>query len=131
MKSYAVVLPALFCIASAVHAEIVVIVNPAATAPTKEQVVDVYLGKSKDFVPLDLPESAPARAEFYQKATGRDLMQIKSVWSRVVFSGKGLAPAEQADAQAVKKAVAANPKTIGYIDKSAVDGTVKVAFSLN
>jgi hypothetical protein len=31
----------------------------------------------------------------------------------------------------VKKAVAADPKTIGYIDKSAVDGSVKVLVTLN
>ena len=131
MKSLTLVLLATLWTACTVHAEVVVIVNPAATAPTKEQVVDVYLGKSKEFTPVDLPDSSPLRAEFYQKATGRDLMQVKSVWSRIVFSGKGLAPAEHADAQAVKKAVAANPKLIGSIDKTAVDATVKVAFSLN
>jgi ABC-type phosphate transport system substrate-binding protein len=113
------------------QAEIVVVVNAAAQAPTKEQVADVYLGKSKDWVPLDQPEAAAIRAEFYQKATGRDMAQVKSLWARIVFSGKGMAPAEQADAASVKKAVAANPKAVGYIDKAALDGTVKAAFSLN
>jgi hypothetical protein len=35
------------------------------------------------------------------------------------------------DAAAVKNAVAADPKSIGYIDKADVDDTVKVVLSLN
>jgi hypothetical protein len=66
------------------------------------------------------------RAEFYKKATGRDLSQIKATWARLVFSGKAQAPKEVADAAAIKKAVAADPKSVAYIDKAAVDGSVKV-----
>jgi hypothetical protein len=124
-KQLAILSIALLGAMSVQAADLVVIVNNGATAPTKEVVADVYLGKSQAFVPHDLPESAPARAEFYQKATGRDLVQVKSVWSRIVFSGKGQAPAEHPDAAAVKKAVAADPKAIGYIEKSALDGTIK------
>jgi len=36
-----------------------------------------------------------------------------------------------ADAAAVKKAVAADPKGIGYIEKAAVDGSVKVVLTLD
>ena len=57
--------------------------------------------------------------------------QVKAVWSRLVFSGKAQPPKEHADAAAVKKAVAADPKAIGYIDKAALDGTVKAALTLN
>jgi hypothetical protein len=49
----------------------------------------------------------------------------------LVFSGKGQAPKELADNAAVKKAVATDPKAVGYIDKSAVDGSVKVVSTLN
>jgi hypothetical protein len=108
-------------------ADIVVIVNPAATAPSKADVADIYLGKNQSFTPVDLADSSPIYAEFYQKATGRDPSQIKAVWSRLVFTGKTQAPKSLPDAAAVKKAVAADPKVIGYIEKSAVDGTVKVA----
>ncbi|HET6787710.1 MAG TPA: hypothetical protein VFH49_07100, partial [Aquabacterium sp.] len=61
----------------------------------------------------------------------RDLNQIKATWSRIVFSGKGQAPKELPDAAAVKKAVAADPKAIGYIDKAAVDGSVKAVLTLD
>jgi ABC-type phosphate transport system substrate-binding protein len=111
--------------------DIVLIGNPAAGPLTKEQVADIFLGKSQVFTPVDQVESAPIRSEFYKRATGRDLAQVKSTWSRLVFSGKGQPPKELADNAAVKKAVAADPKTVGYIDKSAVDGSVKVVSTLD
>lgn len=111
-------------------ADIVVIGNPSAAPLTKDQVADVFLGKSQSSVPVDQVESAPIRAEFYKKATGRDPAQIKALWSRLVFSGKAQPPKEVADSGAVKKAVAADPKAIGYIEKSAVDGSVKVLTSI-
>lgn len=117
--------------ASFAHADVVVIGNPAAAALTKDQVSDVFLGKSQVFTPIDQPDSAAVRAEFYKKATGRDPAQVKATWSRLVFTGKAVAPKEVADAAAVKKAVAADPKAIGYIDKSALDGSVKVLLALD
>ena len=116
---------------SAQAGDIVVIGNPAAAALTKDQVADVFLGKSQAATPIDQAESAPIRAEFYKQATGRDMAQVKSTWSRLVFSGKGQAPKEVADSAAVKKAVAADPKAIGYVSKSAVDGSVKVINSVD
>lgn len=110
--------------------ELVVIGHPGAAALTRDQVADVYLGKSQAALPLDLPEAAPARAEFYKKATGRDLAQVKSAWSRVVFTGRGQPPRELPDATAVKKAVASDTKAIGYIEKSAIDGSVKTLLTL-
>ena len=128
----AVTLGAAALLAAQVHAaDLVVVGNPAAAPMNKDQVADVYLGKSQAATPLDLPESSPLRAEFYKKATGRDLAQVKSTWSRVVFTGKGQPPKELPDAAAVKKAVAADPKAIGYIEKSAADGSVKVLSSVD
>jgi hypothetical protein len=116
---------------SIAHAQDVVVVMAAdATAPTKDQIASVYLGRSIELKPLDLPETNPARELFYKKVTDRDAAQIKAIWSRIVFTGQGKAPKEVADAAAVKKAVAANPKAIGYILKSDVDSTVKVVLSL-
>jgi hypothetical protein len=115
----------------AAQAQIVIIVNPVATAPTKEQVADIFLGKNQSLTPFDQVESSPIYADFYKKATGRDVAQVKSTWSRIVFSGKGQSPKQLADSAAVKKAVAADPKAVGYIDKSALDGSVKAALSLD
>ena len=113
------------------HAEIVVIGNSAAAPMTKDQAVDVFLGKNQALSPVDQPEAAPIRADFYKKLTGRSLAQVKATWSRLVFSGNGQLPKELPDAAAVKKAVAADPKLVGYIDKTAVDGSVKVLLSVD
>jgi hypothetical protein len=110
---------------------IAVVMAPGAAALTKDQVANLYLGRANDLKVLDLPDGNPAREAFYKKATDRDPAQVKAVWSRVIFTGKGQPPKEMADAAAVKKAVAADPKTVGYIDKSAVDASVKVVLELD
>lgn len=119
---------AVSCTAQA--ADLVVIANPAAGALTKDQVADLFLGKSQAFTPIDQSESSPVYAEFYKKATGRDAAQVKSTWSRIVFSGKGQPPKQLPDSAAVKKAVASDPKAVGYVEKSAVDGSVKTVLTL-
>ncbi len=108
--------------------ELVVVVNPAnpATAMTATQASQFFLGKSAMFTPVDLPESSPIRAEFYKKVADKDLSEVKTIWSKLVFTGKGTAPKEMHNNAEVKKAVAASPTGIGYIERSAVDSTVKV-----
>jgi hypothetical protein len=108
-----------------------VIGNHAAPPLSKDQVADIFLGKNVTMTPVDQLETTPVRAEFYKAATGRDLVQIKATWSRLVFTGKGLPPAELSDAAAVKKAVSSDPKKVGYISKSALDGSVKVLYQVD
>ena len=112
-------------------AEVVVVVNPKAaeSSMTKEQVAQFFLGKSSSMTPIDQLDSNPIRAEFYKKVADKDTAQAKALWSKLVFTGKATMPKEVADSAAVKAAVAANPKAIGYIDKGAVDGSVKVVYT--
>ena len=118
-------------VAASAHAgEIVVIMAAGAANLTKDQISSIYLGNNKDLKPFDLPESDPVRISFYKLATDRDLAQIKAAWARLKFTGKGWPPKEVPDAAAMKKAVAADPKAIGYIDKADVDASVKVVASL-
>jgi ABC-type phosphate transport system substrate-binding protein len=113
------------------QAEVVVIGNLAAATMSKDEVAQFFLGKSQALKPLDRSSSDPIKTQFYQKLTGQDLSQVKATWSRLVFTGKASAPKELPDAAAVKKAVAADPKAIGYIDTSEVDATVKVLLTLS
>lgn len=113
-------------------AETVVIVsqkNPA-TRMFSEQASQFFLGKSTLFTPIDQAEGSPIRADFYRKVADKDAAQVKALWSKLVFTGKGTPPKEYAGNAEVKKAVAADPKAIGYIDKSAVDDSVKVILTL-
>jgi ABC-type phosphate transport system substrate-binding protein len=119
------------CLGTAAQAQIVVVGHPSSAGLNADQIIDIYTGKSQAAAPLEQPESAQVRADFYKKATGKDLSQIKAIWTRLTFTGKAQPPKEVADSAAVKKTVAANPKAIGYIEKSAVDGSVKVLASFD
>lgn len=117
--------------AAPAFAEVVVVVSAssAQSAMSKDDVAQYFLGKSSAMTPIDQPESAPIRAEFYKKVTDKEASQAKALWSKLVFTGKATMPKEAASSADVKKAVAGNPKAIGYIEKSAVDSTVKVVFT--
>lgn len=123
----------------AAQAQVAVVVNPksAAANMTAEQVANIFLGKSNALpsggaaAPVDQPESAAIRETFYTKVTGKNSAQVKAAWSRLVFSGKATPPKEVGSSAEVKKFVAGNPDAIGYIEKSAVDGSVKVVLTVD
>lgn len=115
----------------AVAADLVVIGHPSASTLSKAQVADIYLGKTNSGTLYDLPENSPLYAAFYQEATGRNVSQVKSTWARLVFSGQAQAPTQLPDSDAVKRAVAEDPRAIGYIEKSALDSSVKLLLDLN
>lgn len=118
---------------SVAWAEVAVVVSSKSSAGnlTAAQAADIFLGKSSTFpsggnaVPIDQSEGSPVRDEFYTKIAGKSAAQVKAYWSKIIFSGKGQPPKEVADSAAVKKQLAENPNAVGYIDKAAVDGSVK------
>lgn len=117
--------------------DIVVVVNPknSSAALTADQVEGIFLGKTTSLpgggtaAPVDQADG-PVKDAFYQKAAAKDAAQVKAVWSRLVFSGKGTPPKAVGSSADVKKFVAGNPNGIGYIEKSAADTSVKVVFTL-
>lgn len=118
--------------ATAIAAEVVVVVNPKNAAPqmSSEQAAQYFLGKSTALTPVDQPESSSIRGEFYKKLADKEASQVKAIWSKLVFTGKGTLPKEYGSSADVKKAIAADPNLIGYIEKSAVDSSVKVVATL-
>jgi len=120
-------------LAGAAQAEIAVIVNPAnGDTLTKDDIASLYLAKTKTFpngknaIPLDRPEGSPSRVEFVSKVIDKDEAQMKSYWSRLIFTGKGVPPkVVETDAE-IKDMVARNLDSIGFIDAAATDATVKV-----
>jgi ABC-type phosphate transport system substrate-binding protein len=124
-------------LATSASAEVVVVTNKSTPDMTKEQVSDVFMGKASSLpggspaTPMDLPESSPLREEFYSKLTGKSAAQVKSYWAKMSFTGKGIPPKEAPNSADIKKAIAATPGAIGYVEKSAVDGSVKPVLTLN
>lgn len=129
-------LAALFGAAAPAAAQVVVVgAKSPVTSLSKEQASDIFLGKLPTLPGggsaelIDQPESSALRDEFYSKVTGKSAAQAKQYWSKLAFTGKGTPPKEVANSAEVKKLVSANPNAIGYIEKSAVDGSVKAVFS--
>lgn len=109
-------------------AELVIIVNPAnpATRLFPSQAAQFFTGGSVLFTPIEQAQDSAIRAEFCKKVLEKEPAQVEAIWSKLVFTGQGKPPQVMKSSAEVKKAVAANPKAIGYIEKSAVDDTVKV-----
>jgi ABC-type phosphate transport system substrate-binding protein len=118
--------------AGSARAELVVVVNPASTVSTLsiQQVSDAFLGRAGSYRLVDLPESSLQRAEFYRKVTQKDGAQIKSIWSKLSFTGKAAPPKEVDSSAEVKKFVSENKKAIGYMDRRATDASVKVVLTV-
>lgn len=128
----------LLALSGSLHAEVVVIVHrshPVASM-TADQVAQIYMGASTTFptggtaTPLDQPEGSPTRDEFLAKVLDKTPAQFKAVWSRLIFSGKGTRPKTLAGSAEVRSAVAADPAAIGFVDRAAVDGSVKAVLSV-
>jgi ABC-type phosphate transport system substrate-binding protein len=119
-------------------AQVVVVVGAKSTAAklNKDQAAALFLGKSFQLpgagipVLIDQPESSEARQVFYSKVAEKTPVQVKAIWSRLVFSGKGTIPKEVSNSDEVKKLLNSNPDAIGYIEKGAIDSTVKVLFAV-
>ena len=114
------------------RADVVIIVSAKNTAQalTPEEISQIYLGKSTALKPVDNDDKSLVRNQFYSKIAGRDQAQVKAIWSKLVFTGKAKAPKELPSNADVVKTVAGDPTAIGYVDKSAVDSTVKVVLEV-
>jgi ABC-type phosphate transport system substrate-binding protein len=114
-------------------ADLVVIVSARSqvAALRPEQVAAIFLGQAARFpdgveaVPLDLPLGSKLRDEFYERVANKTPALLKAHWSKMVFTGRGQPPGEAMDSGAVRRRVADNPELIGYIERSALDASVR------
>ena len=117
----------------AAASELVVIVSARSTAPVlrSDQVAAIFLGQSAQFpdganvAAIDQPVGSSTRDEFYTRVASKSPALLKAYWSKLLFTGRGQPPREVDGNAAVKKLVADTPGLIGYIDRSALDATVR------
>ena len=118
----------------AAHAgELVVIMSAKSPVASlrQEQVADIFLGQAgslpggAEVVAVDQLIGSPERDEFYYKVTAKTRPLVKAYWTKMIFTGRGQPPKEVAGSAAIRKLVADNPGLIGYIDRSALDPSVK------
>lgn len=114
-------------------AELAVIVSTrsAVTMLRAEQVAEIFLSQANRFpdgtevVAIDQNVGSPLRDEFYGKVARRSPALMKAHWSRLIFTGRGQPPAEVENSAAMRKLIADNPSMIGYVERSALDASVR------
>lgn len=139
-KPFTILAAALSCVLScalsatpAFAADLVVVVSSKSpvTMLRADQVAAIFLGQTARFpeggeaVPVDLRVGSPLRDEFYSRVANRTPVLLKAYWSKMVFTGRGQPPAELPDSATVRRKIAENPELIGYIDRSALDPSVR------
>jgi ABC-type phosphate transport system substrate-binding protein len=115
-------------------ADVVAVVSSTSTVTTlsKAQLADIFLGKVSRFpngtpaIAIDHAEGSPTRDEFYAAFAGKSPAQVKSNWAKIIFTGRGQPPKAISNDSEIRRLVAANPQAISYMERSAVDGSVKV-----
>lgn len=109
---------------SLAFAEVYVIVHPDnANAISENDIRRIFLGKLKSFsdgkeaIPLNFSEGAELTNAFSSKALGKTPTQLKSYWSKLIFTGKGTPPRAVDSVDEIINLVSSNPNLIGYTDK--------------
>lgn len=115
-------------------AEVVLTVSTETpvTSINRDRLADIYLGRATqlpdgtNLTPLDQSESSPAYPEFYRQYLGRSPAQIKSHWSRLIFTGRGQPPRSVGGNEAMAEAIANTPGAIGYLDSKYLTDSLRV-----
>jgi len=125
---------ALWGLSASGWSEPVVVVN-AASAITRlgqDDVVNIFLGRYRRLptgvmaIPIDQPENASLRAEFYRKLVNKEPNEINAYWSRLLFSGKTSPPLQAVTANDVVVLLVGQPGGIAYMDRGQVDKRFRI-----
>ncbi|HED33810.1 MAG TPA: phosphate ABC transporter substrate-binding protein [Gammaproteobacteria bacterium] len=119
---------------SIVLADVAVIVHSSVAIGSIDAgtLKSIYLGKLKSWpdgatlTAIDQKAGSEIRKKFINEVIGRKEKKFDAYWSRKAFSGKGTPPKNLGNDVDVKAWVARYKGSIGYIDASMVDSSVKV-----
>lgn len=131
-----IVLVALQLLPLDLPAEVLVVTGASSrlSSLSRNQVSDVFLGKvvslpdGSSSILIDQPDSSPLREEFYMKVANKTAAQAKAHWAKLYFTGRAVPPYQGKDEAEVKTMVSSTPGAIGYIERSALDSSVKILF---
>lgn len=121
-----------------VLADIAIIAHPSIgiESITAKEVKSIFMAKKKKFpngdtvIPVDQDAGKEIKSEFNKKVLGKKDSQLRSYWGRMIFAGKKKPPKAIGGDNEVKAYVASNPGSLGYIDSSKVDDSVKVLLTV-
>jgi ABC-type phosphate transport system substrate-binding protein len=132
--SYLLVLAGLLLGMSPAYSDIAIIVHPSNSLSnvSASDAARIYLGKDRSFPndekidTIDQPAGSSIHSKFYSSVVKMNEAKVQQYWSRLRFSGKGRPPQVLGDDATVKAFVSQTPNAIGYIDKKAIDRSVKI-----
>lgn len=126
------------CWQATVLADVVVITHSSAAIGSIDAgtLKSIYLGKLKSWpdgsalMVADQDAGSKVRKTFIVEVVGKKEKKYDAYWAKKAFSGKGVQHRSLANDEAVKLWVVKHKGSIGYIDSSSVDSTVKVLFTV-
>ncbi|MBT8120331.1 MAG: phosphate ABC transporter substrate-binding protein [Gammaproteobacteria bacterium] len=124
----------LLFIASTANADLAIIIHPDSETGDidTQNVRKLFLGERKAFPnghhakPINHTVGSPDRKEFFSLVLNMPEKTHRRHWKRKIAVGAGSSPTELGSHSAVLKSIANTPGSIGYIDASKVDDSVKV-----
>ncbi|VAW63301.1 hypothetical protein MNBD_GAMMA10-426 [hydrothermal vent metagenome] len=126
------------CWQSSVLAEVAVIAHPSASISSIDAATlrSIYMGKLKLWpdgsilTVVDQGAGSKIRIRFIDEIIGKTERKFDAYWSRKAFSGKGVLLKKPGNGVDVKIWVSKYKGSIGYIDSSMVDASVKVLMTI-
>jgi ABC-type phosphate transport system substrate-binding protein len=120
-----------------IQAQISIVVSATSShGATESQVADIFVGAQTAWsdgtkiLVVDQQDTDVGK-NFYSEFIRQSLGQVRTQWTRLVLSGQVMAPKKVANGDAVKRALAENPGSIGYIATSTLDDSVKELVRIN
>ena len=129
----------LMSVSNAAFADLAIIGHPDSETGEldAQNVRKLFLGERKAFpnghhaTPINHTAGSPDRKEFFSLVLSMPEASHKRHWKRKMARGAGSPPSELGSHDAVLKSIASTPGSIGYIDASKVDGSVKVLLTVS
>ena len=114
------------------QADMVVVVakNSSIAELTERQIKRIFLSKTRRLdgsriQTLEL-SNVDLKAQFYQKVAGKNLRQLNSYWTTLIFTGKGKPPKNVDKAETLLNELSGNPSAIAYMPVEYLDDRLKV-----
>lgn len=115
---------------------LVVVVSSQSTVIVlpREHIADLFLGRTLLFpngelaVPIDQAEGSGIRERFNSEVLERTASQVRTYWSRLLFTGRGRPPRSVSSSEEVLRVIASDPRAIGYVERRHLNGSVRVVF---
>lgn len=109
-----------------------IIVHPSNADNLDVKTIErIFLGKLKKFpgggevIPVTLPEGSTGTSDFNSQVLDKTNSQLKSYWSKLVFTGKGSPPKVVSSDAEMIELISNNPSLIGFVEGEPGD-TVRI-----